>query len=486
MGYKLNPFTGDFDKVVEHHSASDVQFNVFNDTDPTKVIDTDASAITTGNTRTITMADADVDLAGVLTPTNKTDLTDGGETTLHTHPAGGSVVHNDTTSKQGGTTDEYYHLTVAEVAEIAANTSKVSADGSIDTHSDVDNTGVAKNDVLMWNGTNFVPVAEGSTFTFSTTSFSDGQSTTKLIGTGTWQAAEAIDFTAVYVNGPPTTADIQKSINGAAYATINTMDGPAYTTGNNTSTVAYPSARDQYLRFRLESDDGTDFYTTYDSAIYFRNYIRWGESTTGSSFSEANVEALSGSTISNDQTRSVSITAGASEYLVFAYPSAYTSLNDNGFIFNSVTCPFQAAETVSITNSAGFTENYKVYASDNTNLGSSTLVTSTSSTIIDPLYYGVTTKTDTFLEADIEGLGTNEVTNDNTQTWDEVTAAGGEYLLFSFPTRLGIPTFFVGGFEGGFESPETVSVTNVNGYTEDYYVWRSTNSGLGATTVETQ
>ena len=426
---------------------------------------------------------------------NATDLTDGGETTLHSHAGGGSsgdVVGpasavDDNLATFDTTTGKLIQDSGVNISAVTANTAKVSADGSVGTHSNFNITGTeVKNDIPRWNGTEYTPSTEGATFSFSTTSFSDGQSTTKLIGTGTWQAAEAIDFTAVYVNGPPTTADIQKSINGAAYATINTMDGPAYTTGNNTSTVAYPSARDQYLRFRLESDDGTDFYTTYDSAIYFRNYIRWGESTTGSSFSEANVEALSGSTISNDQTRSVSITAGASEYLVFAYPSAYTSLNDNGFIFNSVTCPFQAAETVSITNSAGFTENYKVYASDNINLGSSTLVTSTSSTIIDPLYYGVTTKTDTFLEADIEGLGTNEVTNDNTQTWDEVTAAGGEYLLFSFPTRLGIPTFFVGGFEGGFESPETVSVTNVNGYTEDYYVWRSTNSGLGATTVETQ
>ena len=90
---------------------------------------------------------------------------------------------------------------------------------SIDEVSDVDTTTdpVAKNDVLMYNGSDFVPVVEGTTFTFSCTSFSDGQSTLKLIGSGNWMAAEAISFTAVYENGPPTTADIQKSINGAAY-----------------------------------------------------------------------------------------------------------------------------------------------------------------------------------------------------------------------------------------------------------------------------
>ena len=149
--------------------------------------------------------------------------------------------------------------------------------------------------------------------------------------------------------------------------------------------------------------------------IYFYNYIRWGDSTTGSGFSEANVEALPGSAISSSYSSSRSINAGASEYLVIATPSIYSTLHDDGFRFNGITCPFNAAETVGITNTAGKTENYKVYASNNTNLGSSTLSMSTSSQLIDPLYYGKTLKTDTFLEADIEGLATNEITNDNPQ-----------------------------------------------------------------------
>lgn len=45
---------------------ADNAFSIFNFTDNTKIIDFDASPITTGNTRTITMADADVDL-GLLT-----------------------------------------------------------------------------------------------------------------------------------------------------------------------------------------------------------------------------------------------------------------------------------------------------------------------------------------------------------------------------------------------------------------------------------
>ena len=377
---------------------------------------------------------------------------------------------------------------VANNPDVADNTAKVSADGSVNTHSDVDTvTNIPeKNQVLKWDGTSFVPAAFDATFTFSCTSFSDGEGVTQLIGTGDWKAIGELSFSAVYDNGPPTIADIRKSINGGSYATISEMDAPTYTSGNNTVSVAYPPARDGRLRFRLDSSDGTDSDIDYDSNIYFRNYVRWGDSTTDSGFTEAIIEALPSSEITNSFTSSRSITAGPGEYLVLSYPSGYSSINANGFKFNGVTCPFNSAETVSITNSAGYTEDYKVFSSVNANLGSSVLSLSTGSTLIDPLYYGVTTKTSGYLDSDVTGLGNSEITNDNTQSWDEVTAIAGEYLLFSFPTRLGVPTFFVGGFEGGFESPETVSVTNVNGYTEDYYVWRSTNSGLGATNVVTQ
>ena len=43
-----------------------------------------------------------------LTDSQHTNLTDGGETTLHKH------VHNNMDTLQGGTTSEYYHLTSAQ------------------------------------------------------------------------------------------------------------------------------------------------------------------------------------------------------------------------------------------------------------------------------------------------------------------------------------------------------------------------------------
>lgn len=65
-------------------SFADNAFSLFNVSDATKVVDWDLSGITTGNTRTITPADADMTL---LSTTQYTDLTDGGETALHIHDA---------------------------------------------------------------------------------------------------------------------------------------------------------------------------------------------------------------------------------------------------------------------------------------------------------------------------------------------------------------------------------------------------------------
>ena len=64
-----------------------------------------------------------------------------------------------------------------------------------------------------------------------------------------------------------------------------------------------------------------------------------------------------------------------------------------------------------------------------------------------------------------------------------VNAAAGEYIYYCLPTRLGVPTFAVGGFEGGFDKVQTLEFENAAGYTESYDIYRSGNAGLGNTTV---
>lgn len=65
-----------------------------------------------------------------------------------------------------------------------------------------------------------------------------------------------------------------------------------------------------------------------------------------------------------------------------------------------------------------------------------------------------------------------------------VNSGAGEYIIYAIPARLGDVTFFVSGFEGGFEDPVEQTLTNQSGYQENYKVYRSTRAGLGETTID--
>ena len=63
------------------------------------------------------------------------------------------------------------------------------------------------------------------------------------------------------------------------------------------------------------------------------------------------------------------------------------------------------------------------------------------------------------------------------------TAGVDVYAWYAHKKSLGVATFTVGGFEGGFNAPTTLSFTNASGHTEDYYVYRSTNPEIGPVTI---
>ena len=350
----------------------------------------------------------------------------------------------------------------------------------------------ARDEVLKWNGTNWVPAAYNATYAMTINTFYDNQSTPQLIGSGVWKTTGNITFTAEYVNPPPASASIAcGGTGGVTWGSALTLTTP-FTSGASAENTAYPANKDTTIVFTLTAYDGATPRTATDTTTFY-NYVRWGASTTGSSFNETIVEALSGSSVTNSYTTSRTINAGASNYLVIAYPATYTSIHASGFIFNSVTCPFQTAETVSITNSAGFQEDYKVFASVNANLGNSTLQLSTSASLINHFYYGGSTLNTGWTGAQIKALTDvkTNVTNTTTGTWSSVTLAASEYFVFAFPSRRTDPANWydnTSGFQLALKSltPETVSVINENGYTENYDVFVSENIlGPGAFVLRT-
>ena len=113
----------------------------------------------------------------------------------------------------------------------------------------------------------------------------------------------------------------------------------------------------------------------------------------------------------------------------------------------------------------------------------STLLTTSKSvtiTFANGIYYGVSSSTN--YDSDLIKSLTKELSTNKSRTIT-VNASSSEYIYYCVPTMLGECSFNVSGFEGGFDKVATVSFTNDFNYTENYFIYKSTNSNLGITTV---
>lgn len=98
---------------------SDADLTIFNNTDPTKILDFDASAITTATTRTINGVDADMT---ILSTTDYTDLTDGGDTTLHGHAEAKVTFDDSSGHDHSASSDNGVEVDHTNLLNIGSNT----------------------------------------------------------------------------------------------------------------------------------------------------------------------------------------------------------------------------------------------------------------------------------------------------------------------------------------------------------------------------
>ena len=106
----------------------------------------------------------------------------------------------------------------------------------------------------------------------------------------------------------------------------------------------------------------------------------------------------------------------------------------------------------------------------------------TSISFVNGVYYGVISKDQSLNSESILSL-TRELQTTKALSFSTI-ANEGQYIVYALPSRYGVPSFNVGGFDGGFHLKETVQFTNSSGYTEAYDVYYSDNIALGETTVK--
>lgn len=144
------------------------------------------------------------------------------------------------------------------------------------------------------------------------------------------------------------------------------------------------------------------------------------------------------------------------------------------------------ATTTSKTVTGAFTSN-KTWTLEATDERGAKSTKSATLSFLNGVYYGVSNLTEitdsngvlaTFRDSLTKNLRSGKLTSFS------VNAGEGEYIYYLLPKRMGACSFNVGGFDGGFSLIDTVNLTNASGYTEEYYIYRSDNAGLGQTTVK--
>lgn len=208
----------------------------------------------------------------------------------------------------------------------------------------------------------------GSPTVFTVASFSDALSVTQEVGVGVWKSSGTIHFTASYSNGPA----IGSTITFSGWSALP-LASP-FTSTNSIANVSYPSVGGTVV-FTITAQKAGGTTATKTITHTFNNDRYWGLSPISSgTYSSADVKSFGNSDLTNSIPNSFTLAPGVGQYIVYAYPSR---LGTATFTVDSFQGGFLPAVTASVTNSSGYTENFSVYRSFNSNLGSTSVVVTT-------------------------------------------------------------------------------------------------------------
>ena len=223
----------------------------------------------------------------------------------------------------------------------------------------------------------------------------------------------------------------------------------------------YTGVQSEYDALGMERIDPNGIYFLSDSKSIMKNNIKYGSGDVKIATASAAGIIKPGTDfdIASDGTLTL-----------------YKAMSVNSFSNNSGTLEI-GSSLVTFTKPLTATTTFTLTATDARNA-----VASRQSTIsfLNGKYYGVSNITDTSKmdTAFVKGLTKNLVSG-RTGSWS-VTANAGQYIYFAVPVSFGTPVFYV----GGFRKVKTFDFQNSSGYTTSYNIYKSTNAGLGITTVE--
>lgn len=132
-------------------------------------------------------------------------------------------------------------------------------------------------------------------------------------------------------------------------------------------TLSIPNGIGSTTAYTLTASDSKNT-ATKSVSVQFCNGVYYGVAA-DSAVDSAFILGLD-KTLQGGRNKTFPVTAGSGQYIWYAIPTRYGACTFNVGGFDG---GFTLANTVSFTNSSGYTENYYVYRSDNANLGTQTI-----------------------------------------------------------------------------------------------------------------
>ena len=146
-----------------------------------------------------------------------------------------------------------------------------------------------------------------------------------------------------------------------------------HTTYSQTNYIEFVQNSGENANFKVKmiykSDTSTSSIYSNTTTLKFVPKIYWGTSelqTYDSNF----ILGLENSVLTETTQRTINVNAGQSEYIYYVLPSSYT---EPKFVFNGFEGGFIKEETITFTNSYGYSSSYDIWRSNHKNLGSLTV-----------------------------------------------------------------------------------------------------------------
>lgn len=145
-----------------------------------------------------------------------------------------------------------------------------------------------------------------------------------------------------------------------------TLDGASLAVSERSKTISGLSiTKDNGKTWKLVATDERGAKSEKTTSITFYNGVYYGAKADPGTYTSAFILGLSKELRSNKRP-SFTANAGAGQYLFYCLPER---MGECSFTVGGFTGGFSLADTIEFTNASGFTERYRIYKSNNANLG---------------------------------------------------------------------------------------------------------------------